>query len=169
MKICIGDVKRIIHEALEEDLDDKIEAIRKEPNFSSVSAFMSAKFDDDDYEYDFIELQTLARNATSKRKGIKLISMASDVDIAAIKKELNDMGFKFIGRQPSKKVRGFTSNAHGTHPFAGSGGGGSGFGSDFAGSTHTAFGGGPGAIGGGYTWDPNDKKNLPMGAKRKKR
>ena len=156
-------------EARSNDTQDRIGAMQEEPEFRDADAFAAYKLDNDDFEYSFEELQALARNATARRTGNSDISMASPQDVASVRAALEgEMGFKYIARQPVKDVRGVQSSAHGTHPFAGAGGGGSGFGSDLGGGTFTSFGGGPGAVGGDYAWNPDDPKNLPMGAKKKR-
>ncbi len=147
----------------------EIEALMSEPEFKTLDAFVNHKLDNDDYTFSAVELQALTRNAESTRIGQRA-NVASQQAITTLKQELTaDFGFKFVPRTPVKFVRGSMSPGHGTHPFASSGGGGSGFGSDFTGGTFTSFGGGPGAMGGGYTWDKDDPKNLPMGSKRVKR
>ena len=169
MKLLAEIIRSIIHETIEESIDDQIEDMRAHPEFKSLNAFIEAKLNDDVFDYDFMELHALGRNITQLKMGKKMtISEASPGILDQIKTSLKDMGFTFVGRQPVKKTRGFKSSAHGTHPFAGSGGGGSGFGSDFGGTTFTSFGGGAGAVGGGYSWNADDKKNLPMGSKRKR-
>ena len=167
MKIRLCELRQMIQEALESEIEDQVEIMRKDPRCKTVDAFIESKLDDDEYEFNFIELQALARNVASKEKGYD--KLASPSETASVKRTLTDVGLRFIGREPIKNTRGVRSPSHGTHPFAGSGGGGSGFGSDFSGTTFTSHGGGPGAIGGGYRWDPNDPKNLSMGTKTKKR
>jgi hypothetical protein len=156
----------MIKETLEDEIEDQIDIVRKDPRCKTIDAFIEAKLDDDEYEYNFIELQALARNIASKEKGYD--KLASPSETASVKRALSDVGLKFIGREPIKNTRGICSPSHGTHPFAGSGGGGSGSGTSFEGPSFMGFGGGPGAIGGKYRWDPNDPKNLSMGTKTKK-
>lgn len=168
MKTTLGMLRSLIIETLEKEVENQIEALRDEPEFRSIQTFIDDRLDSDIYEYNFMELHALARNMTQASMGKKHQISAATIDkLEQVKKELNELGFKFVGRMIPKKTRGFTSSAHGTHPFAGSGGGGSGFGSDRSGQTFTSYGGGPGAIGGGYKWDSKDPKNLGMGAKRK--
>lgn len=153
--------------AAAKDIDDEIEEMRSSPEFNDLDTFVSYKLDNDETVVDWKELQALARNFAAMRTG-QPGAIAGKGDIDAMKAELNGYGFTFTLRQPERSVRGATSNSHGTHPFAGSGGGGSGFSSDKSGGGgFTSFGGGPGAVGGKYTWDPNDKKNLSMGARRR--
>lgn len=154
--------------AQEGSTEDMIDDLRAMSEFNNLDEFISMKLEDDDLSYNFMELQALARNMTATRTKNKAVAVASKSDVDAIRKSLeNEMGFKYIVREPEKQVRGMSGNQHGTHPFAGSGGGGSGFSSDMGGDGgFTSFGGGPGAIGGGTPWKPEDKKNLPMGARR---
>lgn len=151
MKIKISTLRRVIREAIESDLDDQIEDLRTQPEFSSLASFAQSKLDDDVYEYNFVELQALARN----RLGGKDISEARPADVAAVRRELESLGFKFVGRRPVRTVRGARSPSHGSHPFAGMIGG-SGIGDT-----------GPGAVGGDYKWSASDAKNLPMGSRRR--
>lgn len=97
----------------------------------------------------------------------KLIKEELELTPAEEHAELVNIGLKFVPREPVKFVRGSMSSAHGSHPFAGSGGGGSGFSSDRSGPGFTSYGGGPGAVGGGYEWRADDPRNLSMGSKRK--
>ena len=170
MELTIQQLRALISEVIEPDLEEQIVDLMGEPGFDSVNGFAEAKLDNDEFDFNFVELQALARNLTAKKKGLKAktVSEADSAVVKSAKEELESLGFTFVGRKEVKKTRGFTSSAHGTHPFAGSGGGGSGFSSDmdFDGG-FTSFGGGPGAIGGGYSWNPNDPRNLKMGAKRK--
>lgn len=157
---------RVLKETLEPELEEEIEELRTTPEFESIDSFMAAKIDDEDYDYNFIELQALARNVTASRTGRTDIKVASPIDLVAVKKELEEMGFLFIGREVSRSTRGFSSGYHGSHPFAGSVGGGTGMGTGYNGPVGWGIGGGPGSVGGSYKWDPNDKKNLGMGAKK---
>lgn len=159
--------QRQLREVMEPELEEQVEELRLDPAFQSIDEFMAYKIDDEDYDYNYIELQALGRNLTAQRTGRDDVVVAAKVDLDEVKLALHEMGFKFIGRQPIRQGRGFLKGAHGTHPYAGSGAGGSGFGSDFSGPTGTSFGGGPGAIGGGYKWDKNDPRNLGMGSKKK--
>lgn len=171
MATTLGLLRKLITETLEDELEDKIEALRGEPEFASVEAFITDRLDSEVYQYNFMELHALGRNITAAGMGKKerrLVAAASRAALDRVKRELGELGFQFVGRAVPKTTRGFTSSSHGTHPFAGGGGGGSGFGSDYSGATFTSYGGGPGAVGGGYRWDPDDPKNLRMGAGRKK-
>jgi len=154
-------LKTIIKEALEDELESRIESLRLEPMFATVEQFVEQKLLNDEYAYDFIELQALARNRASDRLGYD-VDVANPVDVKAVKNELEEIGFSFMGREKVSKVRGVTSNPHGTHPFAGSGGGGTGMGTDFHGGVGFSHGGGPGAIGGEVDWDPTSDRSLKM-------
>lgn len=170
MKLTISRLKHIIAEVLEGSAEEEISMLQNQPEFQDLDSFIASKLDNDELSYEFTELQALARNLARHRLKDRRVGEALPTDIANVRDTLEkQMGFKYIPRTPVKNVRGIRSNAHGTHPFAGSGGGGSGFGSDFNGSTFTGYGGGPGAIGGGYSWDPNDPRNLGMSAKRRER
>lgn len=150
-----------------DDFENTVHVLSKQPELKDVESFVTHKLDNDEDSFSATELQALSRNvdfAARKLKG----ALAPEMTVKRVKEELLSYGLKFTPRPTVKHVRGVTSNPNGTHPFAGSGGGGSGFGSDYHGATFTSFGGGPGAVGGGYEWDPEDKKNLSMGAKRKK-
>jgi hypothetical protein len=153
----------------DEAFEAEVEALMDEPEYETIEAFVNHKLDNDEYVFNTVELQALARSADNARTGAQ-VSVASAMTTAAIKRELTtDFGFRFEPRAPVKFNRGSMSSSHGSHPFAGSGAGGSGFGSGFDGPTFISYGGGPGAIGGGYAWDKNDSKNLPMGSKRARR
>jgi len=152
-----------------EDAEDEFEELCSYPEFQDLDAFAASKLDDEDYTYTTTEMLALARNAARKRLRNSAITNPTPQDIAHVRKVLEgEIGLKYVPREPVRNVRGATSNPHGTHPFAGSGGGGSGFGTDFEGAwSAPGFGGGPGAMGGKSEWKPNDPKNLPMGARRK--
>jgi len=159
---------RTLLENLEDDVEDQIDELCSTPEYKSVNDFLEYKLNNEEYEFNFIELQALARNETKARTGDKRTSAASQKETESIKDVLvRDYGFEFIPREKLKQTRGFTSPLNGKSRWAGQGGGGSGFGSDFGGSTFTSFGGGAGAMGGGGTWDKNSSRNLGMGAGRK--
>lgn len=144
------------------DIDELI----GEPEFETIEAFVNYKIDNDEYEFSTSELQALALNVDAKRLGHG-VTVAAQATVTSIKRELiDDFGFRFVPRQPTRYARGSMSSGHGRHPFAGSGAGGSGFGTGFGGPSFTSFGGGPGAIGSGVEWKSGDKKNLPMGSRR---
>ena len=155
---------------MESAVQEEIDELRAAPEFTDLDAFMAFKLDNEEFSYNFVELQALARNVASRRVG-HAVNGADQRDIDQVRKTLeNEVGFKYVPREPVKQVRGATSNPNGTSPYAGMGGGGSGFASNtFRGAGEfTSFGGGPGAIGGGYEWDANDPKNLGMGAKKRR-
>lgn len=159
MKISIRQLRSIISEVLEKEAESEIDALRREPQMRNVESFITFKLDNDEYEYGFTELQALARNISSIRLKRRDLSEPSQIDVDNVKRQLSDIGFKFVGRSPIKQTRGYTT-AHGTRPFEG--GGGSGFGSD----GFTSSGGGIGAIGSGRAW--GDSRDLKMGAGRRK-
>jgi len=150
------------------ETEDEIEEMRGSPEFRDIDTFAEYKLDNEEDSYDWKELQALARNLAALRVG-RPEAAASKADVDTVKKELDSIGFSFVPREALKAVRGATSNSHGTHPFANSGGGGSGFSSDRGGGGgFTSFGGGPGAVGGKVPWDSRDSKNLPMGSTRRR-
>ena len=152
--------------------EDEIHELMEQPEFASVDDFVEMKMQADDTSFTSSELQALARVATQKKLMTARVTTANVAILKQVKEELLSYGFSFKAREPVKFVRGSRSSAHGSSPYAGMGGGGSGFGTSTGdpkgGPVGTSFGGGPGAMGGGYTWDPNDPKNLAMGAKRRK-
>ena len=171
MKIRLNELRNIIREVLEDELEDKIEELQTSPEFQNVQAFVDYKVESEEYEYDFAELQALARNEVQKKVGGKklTVSIPPQGVIDKIRKELEgDWGFKFIGRAVVHKGRGFTSPSHGKHPGSGMSSG-SGMGSNITGPVGFGMGGGPGAMGGGYKWDASSSRNLSMGAGRKGR
>lgn len=101
MKIHISDLRQVIKEELEDDVEEKITTAMKERRCKTIDAFVESKFEDDEYEFDFIELQALARNIASTKKGYK--KLANPQETAEVKRELTGLGFKFIGREPLKK------------------------------------------------------------------
>jgi hypothetical protein len=168
MKIKLSELRQIIREVLEDDVEERIEELQEESEFKDIGSFIEMKLENDEYEYGFVELQALARNMMAAMQGGRASSYSSPsaVIVDRIKRELRDMGFKFVGREPLKKTRGFTSPMHGSNRFAGMAGG-SGMGSSFDGPSGFGIGGGPGAIGGGYEWKAGDSKNLSMGSRRR--
>lgn len=145
MKIRLGDLRNIIREVLEGDVEAQIEELQGEPEFADLEAFVAMKLDNDETSYNFVELQALARNIDAakivdkKRK----ISSASPATTSMVRDELDGYGLKFIGREAIKATRGFTSSTHGTSPFAGMSGG------SGIGDGGLRMGGGPGAMGSG--------------------
>ena len=170
MKIRLSELRRVVREVLEGDLEERIEELQVSPEFQSVQAFVDYKVDSEEYEYDFAELQALARNEAQKKVGGKklTVSVPPQGTIDKIRRELEvEWGFKFVGRQPVRKGRGFTSPSHGKHPGAGMSAG-SGMGSNITGPVGFGMGGGPGAMGGGYKWDAGSKRDLSMGAGKRR-
>ena len=155
-------LKQFIIEALEDALDSSVEEKASEPEYSSVEAFVNAKFDNDEETFDFTDVHALARSLSRQKKGAHKATVASEGDVKALRAELEGYGLRFVGRQAQRQTRGHLSNAHGTHPFANSGAGGSGFGD----SGFTAHGKGPGAVGSKVAWDADDPRNLRMNRKR---
>lgn len=80
--------------------------------------------------------------------------------------------FKIASRTSPKSHRGVTDNPHGSDRYAGNHGG-SGMGTTTGGWGAEALGfgigRGKGAMGGGYDWSAGDKRNLGMGAGRRKK
>lgn len=159
-----------ILEDLSERDEDAVCALIKSRDFPrTAEEFIDMKINDDDFEFDHIELQALARMRTRQRTGNRNAT-ASFQDTRDVKQELIDAGLEQASRsrdEGESRTRGFTSSAHGTHPFAGSGSGGSGMGSNREGPIGFGMGGGPGAIGGKYKWSATDPRNLPMGSRRR--
>lgn len=153
-------MKKSLREAIEPELDDQIEDLSEEPEYRSLRLFKEFKLDDESYHFNFIELNALARGLWREIMD-EDDHLPPENFISNLKNELIQYGFEFVPRKIVKLPRS-GKGSHGTHPFAGSGGGGSGFGVD-----GKVGGRGPGNMGGGYDWDPSDKKNLPMGAKKK--
>lgn len=154
---------RMILETLEDDVEEQIDELRSMPEFSDIDAFVAAKLDDDQYEFNYVELQALARNQTQATSGDKRTGAASQTTTEKIRSILvNDYGFKFVGREKLKQTRGFTSPLNGKNRWAGQGGGGSGFSSG-----GLKMGGGSGTAGGKTAWSRDSSRNLSMGAGRK--
>lgn len=169
MKLSIQDLRSLIRETLESDVEEQIEELMEQPEYQTLEAFIEFKYDNDETEYNFMELQAVGRNLTRRKLDRKMQGMivgAGQSVVDQIKKTMEEYGIKFVGRQPLKKVRGVTSSKHGSHPFAGnSGGSGMGWGPD--GPIGFGMGGGVGSMGGGKPWSANDPKNLAMGARRR--
>jgi hypothetical protein len=169
MKMLLSELRQVIREILEAEVEEQIEELQNDVAFRDVGSFIESKLENEEFDYSFVELQALARNEMHKSIGGKKshVTSPSQSVVDRIKGELKGMGFKFVGREPLRKTRGVTSPVHGSHPFAGMAGG-SGMGSSLDGPTGFGMGGGPGAMGGGYKWDPGSKRNLPMGAGKKR-
>ena len=169
MKMLLSELRQVIREILEAEVEEQIEELQNDVAFQDVGSFIESKLENEEFDYSFVELQALARNEMHKSIGGKKSHVASPSQgvVDRIKGELNGMGFKFVVREPIRKGRGFTSPSHGKHPGAGMSAG-SGMGSNITGPVGFGMGGGPGAMGGGYKWDPNSKRDLSMGAGRKR-
>ena len=153
------------------DEDEKrIEELRALPEFRNVEKFIEDKMNSNDVRFSTAELQALARNAHAKCMGFKRGTdcVAPSDTVRKIRMELTSYGMEFVPRTNVASVRGFTSPSHGTSRFAGNFGG-SGMGSNLEGPMGFGFASGPGAIKSDEVWDPNDPRNLPMGAGRGKR
>ena len=169
MKISISHLRRLIRETLERDVEEQIAELMSEPEYQDLDSLVEFKYDNDETEYNFMELQAVGRNMTKKKLGRehgKHVVTACHSEVDLIKKTMEEYGIKFVGRQPIRNVRGVTSSKHGSHPHAGnSGGTGMGWGRD--GPIGFGMGGGVGAMGGGTPWHANDPRNLPMGSRRR--
>lgn len=141
-----------------DDDDDPVDALAGMPEYASVEDFVDSIEDD---AFSHVDLQALAR----RRHGVP---SPSQPQLRALRAELESYGLRLLPREPPKEVRGVTSSVNGRHPFAGSGGGGTGFSTSWGAGGFTSFGGGPGAIGGGYDWNARDGRNLPMSAGRRR-
>jgi hypothetical protein len=160
MRIQIGKLRRVIREVLEDDVERQIEELQDESEFKSVEAFAGMKLDNDEFEYNFVELQALARNIDQEATE-NPVATASQATIDKVRGELEGLGFEFVGRAPVKKIRGVTSSVHGTSPFVGmhGGSGAGGFGGE--------AGFGMGGVRSGRKWDASDPGNLSMGSRRR--
>jgi hypothetical protein len=159
----------LIRETLDANVEQQVEEIVDEPEYQSTESLAEFKLENDETAFSTAEAHAIARNMmkSSLGKYKNKISASDPQKVKLVIKELESYGFLYRPLQPIKQVRGITSNPHGKNPFAGMGGGGSGFGSDFGGSTFTSFGGGPGAMGSGTKWDSSAKTSLPMGSRRR--
>jgi hypothetical protein len=149
--------------------EDDIEELRNSPEYKSLESFVQYKMDDEQEAYTTEELQALTRNIDFKNRKLYNALPPSQL-VSDVKEELSSYGLKFIPRNAIKHFRGAMSNAHGTSPFAGTVGGGSGVNTTKGNPREIAgfgIGGGMGVMGGGYDWDASDKKNLPMGSRRR--
>jgi len=149
MKLSIGELRSIIREVLEKDVEAQIEDLQEElkdiKSIKDLEAFVTMKLDNDEDSYNFVELQALARNIDAAAKDLEKweISSASLATTSMVRNELEGYGLKFVAREAIKKTRGFKSSVHGTSPFAGMAGG------SGIGDGGLRMGGGPGAMGGG--------------------
>jgi hypothetical protein len=162
-------LQKLIKEALDANIEEQVQEIINEPEYKTVESLVEFKLENDETTFSVAEVHAIARNMMKPGLG-KYQKMISESDPAKVKlviHELESYGLLYKPLQSIKNVRGITNNPHGKNPFAGMGGGGSGFGSDFGGSTFTSFGGGPGAMGSGTKWDSAAKTSLPMGSRRR--
>lgn len=150
MKIRLSELRSIIREVLEDDVEEEIDEMMASPEYGDIDSFVEYKFDNDEAVYNFMELQAVARNLTQEKLG-KPVTVAAKGDIDLVKSAAESYGLKFVGREPIRRVRGVTSSAHGTSPFVGMHGG-TGMGG-FGGSDGIGMGGGPGAMGSGKKWE----------------
>ena len=143
--------------------EDEIEELRETPEYEGLDSFVNFKLDNDEFEFTAAELQAIARNLQSALNGRKVYVANSEL-VKQLKIHLEtELGLKFVPRQPVKGFRGSMSSAHGSNPFAGTGGGGSGFSSD-----GLKLGTGPGAIGGKRSWG-SSPTDLTMGSRKGKK
>ena len=133
----------------------KIQKMLSYPEYQNVDAFVEFAYDDEQRSFTDMHLQAVARNTF----GIDAPNMKQ---LDYVKSQIESFGLTFIPRTAIKTVRGPRSNVHGQHPFANSGGGGSG-----ASSGGIGLGGGPGVVGGGVEWNAGASTSLPMGSRRK--
>lgn len=170
MKLTISHLRRLIRETLESDVEAQIAELMEEPEYQDLDALIEFKYDNDEVEYNFMELQAVGRNMTKKKLGRErgnLVVTAGNPEVELIKRTMEEYGIKFVGRNPVKNVRGVTSSKHGSSPFAGNAGG-SGMGWGSGGPVGFGMGGGVGAMGGGSPWKANDPRNLPMSSRRRR-
>jgi hypothetical protein len=152
---------------LSNQFENDIKSLMKQPEYQTLDAFVEYKFEDEQESYDAKELQALARNIDYSQRKLKN-ALPPESLVTSIKNELQTYGLRFIPREKTQSTRGVTSGFHGTSPYAGFVGGGTGMGTGREGPMGFGIGGGPGAIGSEEKWDINDKKNLSMGASRKR-
>jgi hypothetical protein len=60
--MTISQFRRLLAEAIESVLDDQIDELGTTPEFSSIESFAEMQLDDDDYQFNFIELQASAKH-----------------------------------------------------------------------------------------------------------
>lgn len=158
-------------------LEDQIELAMADQENQSLDARIDYAIETGDTEFTTADVQAIARNMAAQMPDLadldleRLKYMRSFVELVRrIRLTLiNDWGMKFIERKRvDHSRRGSSSPAHGRHPFADSGGGGSGMGSDRSGPVGFGMGGGPGTMKGGDTWDANNPRNLPMGGAKRR-
>lgn len=126
-----------------------------EPEYKTIDAFVQYKFDDEQDTFTATELQALARNIDYKTRKLKGALPPQGL-VTSIKQELESYGLKLQQRETTKHFRGSMSNAHGSNPFAGMGGG-SGF-TEVPSRLHSKKQ--------GFIYDPNDPRSLRMSKRR---
>jgi hypothetical protein len=88
----------------DKSFEDRVSEMMFEPEFADIDAFVHHKLDSDEYTFDAAELQALARNVDGERLG-HVARVASTRTSSEVKNELvNDYGFKFDPRKPTKHV-----------------------------------------------------------------
>lgn len=143
---------------VDEDLNDQIEDLMKQPEFKTLESFIEFMFDDERETYGAAELQALARNMyLAANRGIKARDLATAPSRYRdeVKRELEGYGLRFEPRKAQKATRGFSSPLNGGNRFAGNHGG-SGFTNDYNREPDS-----------GRTFDPNDRASLGMGSRRR--
>jgi hypothetical protein len=152
-------------------LQKRIEELTVDTENQSIEDRIEYALEEDDYTFDTAALHAIAINIIQlPNDWVELVNMRQYVELVRdVKKKLLDSGLTMKERPAiDHSRRGPMSNAHGRHPFAGTGGGGSGMGSSREGPTGFGMGGGPGAIGSKTPWSSSDSKNLPMGSRSKR-
>jgi hypothetical protein len=149
-------------ETADSNFEDEIKQLRKDPEYKNLETFVSYKFDDEQSTYTAVELQALVRNVDFNDRRM-FDALPPNQLINDVKEELSSYGLKLVPREKVKHFRGSMSSAHGSSPFAGTVGGGSGF----MNGGYLGIGGGPGIISTGEKWDASSPRNLPMGSRRR--
>ncbi|NDE18421.1 hypothetical protein EBZ80_26280, partial [bacterium] len=98
MKLSIGELRSIIREVLEKDVEAQIEDLQEElkdiKSIKDLEAFVTMKLDNDEDSYNFVELQALARNIDAAAKDLEKweISSASLATTSMVRNELEGYG-----------------------------------------------------------------------------
>lgn len=145
-----GEYNNVVNNQFESD----VLQLMSEPEYKSVDAFIQYKFDDEQDTFTAAELQALVRNIDYKTRKLKGALPPQGL-VTSIKQELESYGLKLQQRETTKHFRGSMSNAHGSNPFAGMGGG-SGF-TEVPSWLHSKKQ--------GFIYDPNDPRSLRMSKK----
>jgi len=81
MKLSIGELRSIIREVLEKDVEAQIEDLQEElkdiKSIKDLEAFVTMKLDNDEDSYNFVELQALARNIDAAAKDLEKWEISS--------------------------------------------------------------------------------------------